>query len=68
MKALLLPITLLMLAATAAACLDLTPYPLVEVPEMAPSCDEEAGACADASDEGAADDDAGGGDAGGGDE
>ena len=59
MKALILFISFLMLAATAAACLDLTPYPLVEVPEESSPCDGDSGdpaSCADASDEGTAGD------------
>lgn len=42
MKALIFPITFLVLAATAAACLDLTPYPLVETPEDVDASDEDA--------------------------
>ncbi len=53
MKHLLLVIALLVLTTSTAACIDLTPYPIVDVPADpdAGSCDEEASdraSCADA--------------------
>lgn len=42
MKALILLLSFLMLAATAVACIDLTTYPVVETPEEVDASDEDA--------------------------